>query len=126
MTQGDFSIPMCPLMVLQQGHEQQTDMATDNLRKNRTHCVWVLGETRRGESEMCRSGNRYQLPEQYDMRTLIDGSPATPAMVRESNVLDWLALAVEEIIGAFRFSCENLNNSRSFRFASEKFANRSS
>ena len=42
------------------------------------------------------------------------------------ELLDWLALAVEEIIGAFRFSCENLNNSRSFRFASEKFANRSS
>jgi hypothetical protein len=49
MTQGDFNIPMCPLMVSQQGHEQQTAMATDNLRKNRANCAWLLGETRRGE-----------------------------------------------------------------------------
>ena len=38
---GDFNHPMCPL-ALQQGHEQQTAMATDNLSQKSAPCVWCV------------------------------------------------------------------------------------
>jgi hypothetical protein len=84
------------------------------------HCCAGFLPLLGGEGARALAGNVANVSATTDTKFCV-GYPLT-----KIYVLDWLALAVEEIIGAFRFSCENLNNSRSFRFASEKFANRSS